>query len=415
MARDVACGGRRARGLRAACAALALAWLATAPASAAPIALSVELDGTVLGGTTYDAGDVVLYDPVAGTASLLLPSTVFNTDTLVDSLDVLDDGRIVLSTSQSNRTIGGITVRDGDVAVYDPLTDTAVLLFSEDTFTDNADIDAVDVLSNGHLVFSVSQSEQIGGLSFGDGDIVEYDPLTGTTTLIFSESLFGGNEDVDGVWVAPDGSIYLSTATSATLGGVSFGANDVMRWDPLTSTATLAFDGSLLPPGTRAVAVYFDAPAPPAAAMLVSGLIGLLLFPHLRRRRGQAPASPVRGRRLPRRIAVGNGCATDGARARRARGFVRPPTFAGAQRWLARRLPAEERAPRGCSPRSTRLRSSFQKRARRRRGRHPACPEHRADCGTSCSPWRSPGSGSRPALRMPSCGACRRTARSSGA
>lgn len=280
MARDVACGGRRARSLRAACAALA--WLAAAPAAAAPMALNVELDGTLLGGNTYDAGDVVLYDPVAGTASLLLPSTVFNTDTLVDSLDVLDDGRIVLSTFQSNRTIGGITLRDGDVAVYDPLTNTAIVLFSEDLLRSGPDVDAVDVLDNGHLVFSVSRASRLGNLSFGDGDIVEYDPTTGTTTLLFSEDLFGGNEDVDGIWVSPDGSLYLSTASSATLGGLAFGANDVVRWDALTQTASLAFDGSLVPPGTRLISVYFEADEAPAAALLTAGLAGLLLFPHLR-------------------------------------------------------------------------------------------------------------------------------------
>ena len=286
----------RARVREGAARALLLAALAAGglcpalPAAAASIALQIELDGTLLGGISFQANDVALYDPVTGSAAMLLPATAFDKPTRVEALQVLGDGTLVLASGQSKRTLGGLTLSTGDIARYDPATDTASLLLAESVFDDGkAQVDAVQRLDDGSLAFSVAHGESIGGVGFGQGDIVRYDPATGSVSLLFSASLFGqGNVDVSGAFVSADGGIFLSTKQDATLGGLSFQAGDVVRYDPATGGAALVTDGALLPANTRMVAVYVQAPEPSAVLLLLSGIAGLLLFPRLSRDRDRA-------------------------------------------------------------------------------------------------------------------------------
>lgn len=67
---------------------------------------------------------------------------------------------------------------------------------------------------NATLILSTDATETLGGLTFGDGDLAEYSPITNTATLYFDESLFGNNADIDGVYVTH----MPEPATIATLG-----------------------------------------------------------------------------------------------------------------------------------------------------------------------------------------------------
>ena len=62
----------------------------------------------------------------------------------VNGAHVLDDGRIVLTTSRTT-SVGadGPQFEDGDLFVYDPISGIAELLFDEGNFRRNEDIDAV--------------------------------------------------------------------------------------------------------------------------------------------------------------------------------------------------------------------------------------------------------------------------------
>jgi hypothetical protein len=262
--------------------------LPAATARAVPLTVNVETDGTVLGGIAFAQSDVVLYDPVADSAALLLPATAFNKPTRVDAYHLLDDGTMVLSTAQSKRTIGGLTVDKGDIVLYDPIADTASLLLSESAFDKSTNVDAVFLMDDGTIALSIQQDDRtLGGLTFNNGDIVLYDPDTDSATLLFSESLFGGDDvDIDAIYIAPDGSIYLSTVEDGvTLGGLTFDGDDIVLYNSGTDTAVLYSDGSLLPPGVDNP--HIGVPEPPAVALLLSGLVGLVAFPRLSRGRGR--------------------------------------------------------------------------------------------------------------------------------
>jgi hypothetical protein len=262
------------------------AWLGLglAPGVARAVMLSVEATGTVVGGVSYSRFDVVWFDPLTNTSQLVLGNSVFGQSTRLDALQLLPGGQIVLSIAPNSRTLAGVPIRDGDVVLYDPVAGAATILLSESGFASGADVDAVQLLPNGHLLLSTEDNETLFGVSFRDGDVVEWDPLGGGVSVVFSESLFAGGEDVDALWLGSDGSLYLSTRSNAVLAGLSFQANDLVRYDPGTGTASLALDGAGLPANVLAVSAFLDEPRQLA---LVAGLTGLFLFPNLRRGRGR--------------------------------------------------------------------------------------------------------------------------------
>ncbi len=75
----------------------------------------------------------------------------------------------------------------------------ATLLFDGSLFSGNANVDAAHILSSGNIVLSTTGGATLGGLSFTDGDLLEYNPTTDVSTLYFSEGLFSNNADIGAV------------------------------------------------------------------------------------------------------------------------------------------------------------------------------------------------------------------------
>jgi len=234
-----------------------------------------------LGGLTFRDADLAEYDPVTDTASLFFNEDLFAS--CVDDIDavhVLDNGHIILSTKMW-ASIGGLVFRNGDLVEYDPLTDTATLFFSEDLFCSYENIDAVSILTNGNIVLSTSGDAKLAGLIFKDGDLVEYNPGSLQATLFLSEDIFGCDEDIDAVHVLVDGKILLSTESSATLAGLYFEDGDVIEYDPKNGTASLYFDEDWLQCGEEDV----DAVHVPEPSTLLLLALGMLMMSSKRIRR----------------------------------------------------------------------------------------------------------------------------------
>jgi hypothetical protein len=216
------------------------------------VSLSLSTVGNArLGGLTFGDDDLVDYDPASDTAGLTFDGGVsFSaTNEDIDAVHVLSNGHIVLSTMH-NATLGGLTFGDDDLVDYDPVSGTASLLFDGGSLFSNGreDINAAHVLSNGHIILSTVGNARLGGLTFGDDDLVDYDPASDTASLFFDGgSLFSNtSEDIDAVYVLSNGNIILSTVGNATLGGLTFGDDDLVVYDPLSDTASLFFDGGSL-------------------------------------------------------------------------------------------------------------------------------------------------------------------------
>ncbi len=270
------------------------------------VVLSTD-NNAVLGGLTFDNDDIVEYDPVSGTATLLVNgaeilsgtgntrtnalsvrpsgklvlvantaafaggqlgaedvarydiaadtsqrifngSAVFSASEDVDAVHVATDGTLYLSTA-SAATIGALNFQPEDVVAYDPVTGGATLFFDGSArLASSRNVDSFALLDNGQFILSVSGgSDTLGGVTFGVSDLVQFDPATNTATLIFDgDALFSAAEDVDGAHVLSTGELLLSTTSSATLGGLSFGREDIVQYDAGAGTALLVFDGSSL-------------------------------------------------------------------------------------------------------------------------------------------------------------------------
>ena len=127
----------------------------------------------------------------------------------IDAVYVRDNGNIVMSTL-ADAGLGGLSFGNGDIIEYNPNTDTATLLVAEsDLFDDGAgNVDAVHILENGNLLISaLDTTETVSGIVFNDGDVFEYNPLTDTASLYLSESVFtstGLANDIDGFTLVPE-------------------------------------------------------------------------------------------------------------------------------------------------------------------------------------------------------------------
>lgn len=152
----------------------------------------------------------------------------------------------VLVSTTGDATLGGLNFEAEDLALYDPATNVATLYFDGDAeFPQEEDIDAVFLRANGNIILSTAGDAQLGSLAFEPEDLVEYNPVTNAATLFFDgDAEFPQEEDIEGVWVFGNGSILLSTVGDATLGGlVNFEPEDLVLYDPVTNVASLYFDG----------------------------------------------------------------------------------------------------------------------------------------------------------------------------
>ncbi|HDY65080.1 MAG TPA: hypothetical protein ENH84_02460 [Phycisphaerae bacterium] len=258
----------------------AMVLLGVATASSADLILSTDSTAT-LGGLSFSDGDLVGYDPATGIASILLNGDLFSGgEDNIDAAHLMADGHYVLSTT-GDSTLGGLSFGKGDLVEYDPIADTATLLFDNTLFSAAEDIDAVYVRDNGNIVMSTVGAAQLGGLLFGDGDLIEYNPTAGTASLLFDENLFSGNEDIEAVHILDDGHILLSTTNNATLGGLSFGKSDVAEYDPVSGTASLYFSGDTFSSINPNINALSSTIVSESGAIVLLSLGGLgLLFRH---------------------------------------------------------------------------------------------------------------------------------------
>ncbi len=262
-------------------AAAMLSALLALPVSAT-IILSTGANET-LGGLTFSKGALAEYDPSSDTAALYIDGGLFGGPADIDAVHVLGNGNIILSTV-GGATLGGLSFGKGDLIEYNLITDTATLYFDETLFSSiQPNIDAAYITGSDNVILSTAADATLGGLSFGADDLVEYNPITDTATLYFDGILFStSNENVDAVHVLSSGNIILSTTTDATLGGLSFSEGDLVEYNSLTDAATLYFAESNFATAADVDGAYINAPEPATIALL--GLGSLVLIRHRRSR-----------------------------------------------------------------------------------------------------------------------------------
>jgi hypothetical protein len=275
-----------------------VAWLAMAGsagvAGAAPLILSTD-EASVIDGEQFLSGDLFSVDETPGSATLFLSDAIFVEPADVDAAVHQPDGSVILSTALPSQ-IGAVAFEDGDLVVYDPDSGLATLWLDDDTaFATDVDIDAAHVLDDGHLLFSVRNDVTLfPGLPeeafYLDGDVIEYDPVAGTTSLFLSESIFNGDgipefadPDVDGVSMLPNGHLLLSIRSAARIGEDLYSDGEVIEYDLDTGDSFLhlsLFERSATNLDVNAVAIQVPEPGPSLLLAAALSIVGVLRRTH---------------------------------------------------------------------------------------------------------------------------------------
>ena len=164
-----------------------------------------------LGGVPYTPRDIVQFDATSlGATTAGTFSTYFNGADVeltasaenIDALDILPDGRVLISTT-GNPTVSGVTGgRDEDILAFTPTSlgantsGTWSLYFDGSDVgladTNNEDIDALDVTANGKIYLSTLGEFAVTGISGFDEDVfVCASPVVGpNTTCNYQTALY---------------------------------------------------------------------------------------------------------------------------------------------------------------------------------------------------------------------------------
>ncbi len=170
-------------------------------------------------------------------------------------------GDIIWLSLSANATLGTLgTVNDEDIVALNPATGVYSWVFDGSDVGITTDIDAFDVLPNGHILMSFDANTSVSGVgTVADSDVVEFAPTSlgattaGTFTWKFDGSdvgLSSGSEDVDAVYLMDDGSLVLSFRDTFSVSGVSGADEDLARFTATSWGSTTAgtwswyFDGS---------------------------------------------------------------------------------------------------------------------------------------------------------------------------
>ena len=223
--------------------------------SATQLYLSSSSNGTV-DGIAFQDEDILVYDMDTDSWQLHFDGSDVglggNQD--VDAFHVTESGTILLSLGRG-ATLDGVAIDDSDIVEFTPtsLGETTSgsfsLFFDGSSFlldADGEDIDAIGFASDGRLLISTTATfsvDAVGGgtLTGADEDVIALDDAAGAFEVYFDGSdvaLTTGGEDVTGLWVDNEGSVFLTTLGNYAVGGLSGDSDDLFRFDGTTGETT---------------------------------------------------------------------------------------------------------------------------------------------------------------------------------
>ena len=198
-----------------------------------------------LAGLSFEDIDIVKYEPANDTATLFFEGALTSLDRDIDALHVLPTGNIILSTD-NDATLASSNFEAGDLIEYDPVAQTASMYFEGSAHFANPDenIISVHVKNDGSLILSTDSNASLGGVSFSDRDLVEYNPTTMTASIFFDGDATTLSQDITALHLLENGNLVLAAKDSTSLGGLSFTEADLILYDKDTDTASMYFEGS---------------------------------------------------------------------------------------------------------------------------------------------------------------------------
>lgn len=277
MRAATSCAVRRARLGAALVLAIGL-WPLDRAAAQTPLgALRYVPDVAVRLGASTVAGNTVAQDDLAGQVALVdvgaLPAAVH-----VTAYDRLPNGDHLLAFNVDVVLPGGLPVRPGTVVRRH--SGGVTPLFNPDAhgIPRGVHVDALAAIGPNDLLLSFDRAVALGALRARRSDVVRFHD--GSFSLHFDAAAAGVSAglDLDALHLIPgSGRLLVSFDGSGQLGGVRFGDQDVLEVAPSGSGWTLAYAGESEHPGWRGAdlqalwAQPASVPAPVAPAIVAPG------------------------------------------------------------------------------------------------------------------------------------------------
>lgn len=205
--------------------------------------------GSGTGTLTFSPQDIILYDPATDVATMFFDDSVVNGDAAqnINALHIRRNGHIILSSENDASSIAGVSFDAGDLVVYDPIgpagTPVATVIFDGSSIFNGGvgNIDAVFEQDNGDLVISTAESTGIGGTIWQRGDWVLIDGTTPTISTVLLDgddaAVFNASVQLDGTYFkyggTPDYVITIGqTNANIATGNTSFTGDDIASLQP---------------------------------------------------------------------------------------------------------------------------------------------------------------------------------------
>lgn len=224
----------------------------------------------------FNEDDIVLYDPQTDSAELFIDSQTVPDYAVSDpnAIHLLPNGQVVLSANEDGNQIGTNTLAfdKDDIVLYDRLLNTATLLFDgsaliTDDGGDSIDlnIDSVYVLDDGRIIFSTAGPASDGGVvSWSDSDLVLYDPVGGAFSIYLDaedDNVFGASDaQLDALYLRADPAdatmVLDSFVLSSAVQGAVLGDNNVIVGRDDVAELTISAGTRPAPTGTASTNLF---------------------------------------------------------------------------------------------------------------------------------------------------------------
>ena len=163
---------------------------------------------TLPGGITATPQDVIAFDgatysKIFDGAAQGIPAGV-----AIDALSSINGLSDFLFSFDTTATVGSVTVAPSDIVYFDGAGNWNLYFTAANAnVPSGVNLDALDVLPNGNLLMAFDTAGMVGGVNFGAGDVLEYtDGLPGTWELSFSPAATypgWGAAVLRGLWAQP--------------------------------------------------------------------------------------------------------------------------------------------------------------------------------------------------------------------
>jgi hypothetical protein len=214
-------------------------------------------------GETFGTEDIWLLNMADGTSASFFDASQFfvnnQTNYAISGIHYYNDGGqdYLLISVEDNGTINNTTYSKSDIiqmaVTIDWVTDPAhpvVTTVHNRTLLhtiSGADIISLSRKSDGTIIFSVHTDSLIGVTTYTKGQVIEYDPINGISTLLFDAIAILGNPpgglEVDSLAYLPttNGHVLVSFKVNSITGsdGRRIVSEDIAIWRPDTNTINL--------------------------------------------------------------------------------------------------------------------------------------------------------------------------------